>query len=146
MKKILMIAVGLMLILTPISSQAWMIGGYGNWPTVGLQVTKNIDFYAGFSNYNYGNGDESNNYYLLKADYLLAKVHDFQTKIGINYRAFEPRISHYIDLTLGASFMATKYVSVGGDIVLVSTGKNEYYYGDELLLFPTFFMSIQFYI
>jgi len=147
MKRIVFI-LGLLLCLAPVSAQAWMVGGYGNWATVGMQITNDISGYLGYSGYTYGGGAAAENDYLVKADYNLWKLRDVQTKVGLDYRAwtysYSGANSNLIDLTVGASVMITKNLSVGGDVILASLGHSEYS-GALTYILPGTFMSIQLY-
>lgn len=125
MKKLTMLVIGLALILTASSAQAWMVGDWGGWAVVGNQLTKSIDGYVGYSFIN------PTNWYLVKVDCNLAKINKVQTKAGLDYQGSSTSgglSTSQLSLTWGISTMVQPNMSVGADLVLaayhMTTGTN----------------------
>jgi len=111
-----MFVIAVVLILFPACAQAWTVGDWGGWPTVGMQFNDKFSGCLGFSNY----GSTSRTWILAKVDYNLAKMGDVQTKAGVHYIMTSPNAGTELGLTWGASIMAVKNLSVGFDIVLLA--------------------------
>ncbi len=119
MKKLVLLLVAVILVLSPIAAQALSIGCWNNWPTVGMQFNDKLSGYLGY-NY-YGNFNNiATSWYLVKLDYNLVKLGDIQTKVGVDYWGSTPYYNSALELTYGASFMPLNNLSIGFDVMLVA--------------------------
>lgn len=119
MKKLNLLLVVVIMVLSPIAAQALSIGTWNTWPTVGQNFNDKLTGYLGFdysSNFN----NKATSWGLAKLDCNLVKFGEVQTKVGVDYWGSAPYYNSALEFTYGASFMPLDNLSVGFDIMLLS--------------------------
>ncbi len=120
MKKLALLVVAVIMVLSPIAAQALSIGTWNNWPTIGQKFNDKLTGYLGFNYYSSYN-NKATSWGLVKLDYNLIKIGEVQTKVGIDCWGSNPFYDSGIDTSYGISFMPLSNLSVGFDVMLLSS-------------------------
>jgi len=89
MKKLILLLVAAIVVLSPITAQALSVGTWNVWPTIGMQFNDKLSGYLGF-NYTSNFNNTATSWGLVKLDYNLVKLGEVQTKVGVDYWGSAP--------------------------------------------------------